>query len=91
VVFRESTPRLEITLDAMDVFSSSAHARRSRLLLQMAFGPNVRVGVLAARPSGFDPDAWWRTSSGVQSIIFQSLGYAWLKMLLLAWIAGFPE
>jgi hypothetical protein len=70
VMFRESAQRLGITLDAVDIISSGPHARRSRLLFQMALGPKVRVGVLAARPSEFDPDAWWRTSKGVEQMVF---------------------
>jgi len=79
VIFRESAQRLGITLDSIDIFSSGPHARRSRLLFQMALGQKVRVGVLAARPSGFNPDAWWRASSGVEAMVFQSLGFVWVK------------
>ncbi len=79
VMFRESAQRLGITLDAVDIFSSGPHARRSRLLFQMALGPKVRVGVLAARPSDFEPEAWWRTSVGVENVFFQSFGFIWVK------------
>lgn len=79
VMLRDSAQRLGITLDAIDIFSSGPHARRSRLLYQMALGQKVRVGILAARPSGFDPDTWWRTSMGVEEMVFQSLGFVWVK------------
>lgn len=79
VMFRESAKRLGITLDAVDVFSAGPHARRSRLLFQMALGNKVHVGILAARPKGFDPDAWWRTSDGVEQMFFQSFGFVWVK------------
>ena len=79
VMFRESAQRLGIRLDAVDVFSSGPHARRSRLLFQMALGQNVRVGILSARPSRFHPEAWWRTSEGVEQIFFQTFGFVWVK------------
>lgn len=79
VILRESAQRLGIKLDAIDLFSSGAHARRSRLLFQLALGPKVNVGVLAAKPDGYDPEVWWRTSKGVESIIFQSIGLIWVK------------
>jgi uncharacterized SAM-binding protein YcdF (DUF218 family) len=79
VMFRESAQRLGITLDAVDIFSSGPHARRSRLLFQMALGQEVRVGILAARPSDFEPESWWRTSVGVEKMLFQSFGFAWVK------------
>lgn len=79
VVLRNSAQQLGMNLDAIDLFSAGAHARRSRLLFQMAFGPEVRVGVLAARPTEYDPDAWWRASSGMESMVLQSIGMIWVK------------
>jgi uncharacterized SAM-binding protein YcdF (DUF218 family) len=79
VVLRDSAQQLGITLDAIDLFSSGAHSRRSRLLFQMAFGQEVRIGVLAGRPDDYDPEAWWRSSSGVESMVFQSIGLLWVK------------
>ncbi len=79
VMLRESAQRLGIKLDAIDVYSSGAHARRSRLLYQLALGKRIRVGVLAARPEDYDPEAWWRTSNGVESIVFQTIGLLWVK------------
>jgi len=79
VTFRESAQRLGISLDAVDVFSAGPHARRTRLLFQMALGPGVRVGVFSARPTDFDPEAWWRTRAGVEQMIYQSFGFVWVK------------
>jgi hypothetical protein len=79
VIFRESAQRLGITLDAVDVFTAGPHARRSRLLFQMALGPMVRVGVLAARPADYAPESWWRTSAGVEQMLFQAFGFVWVK------------
>lgn len=79
VMLRESAQRLGIALDTVDVFSSGPHARRSRLLFQMALGQKVRVGILAARPGKFDPEIWWRTSEGVEQMFFQSFGFMWVK------------
>jgi hypothetical protein len=79
VIFRESAQRLGITLDAVDVFTAGPHARRSRLLFQMALGPKVRVGVLAARPADYAPESWWRTSAGVEQMLFQAFGFVWVK------------
>ena len=79
MMFRESANKLGIKLDAIDLFTSGPHARRSRLLYQMALGQKVRVGILAARPSGFDQEAWWRTSYGVETMVFQTIGFVWVK------------
>jgi len=79
VVLRDSANRLGISLSAIDLFSSGAHSRRSRLLFQMAFGQKVPIGIFAARPGDYDPEAWWRSSSGVESIVFQSIALLWVK------------
>jgi uncharacterized SAM-binding protein YcdF (DUF218 family) len=79
VMLRESAQRLGIKLEAIDLFSSGAHARRSRLLFRMALGTKVIVGVLAAKPESYDPEAWWLTSKGVESIVFQAIGLVWVK------------
>jgi uncharacterized SAM-binding protein YcdF (DUF218 family) len=79
VMFRKALQLSGTALDAIDLFSSGTHARRSRLLFQMALGPSVRVGVLAARPDDYDAEAWWRTTVGMSSIVIQSLGLAWVK------------
>ena len=50
VVVRDWLRRQDDKLDAVDLFSGSVHARRSRLVFQMAFGPEVDVGIIAAAP-----------------------------------------
>lgn len=69
-----------LALDALDVFSAGAHARRSRKLYRLAFGPEVRIGVLAARPSGYDAEGWWQTLTGVREVLDQALGLAWVTL-----------
>jgi hypothetical protein len=79
VMVREWAKRSGLTLDAIDVFTSAAHARRSRLLYRLAFGPNVEVGVFAARASYYDAEAWWRTSTGAKDVITEAVGLLWMK------------
>lgn len=79
ISFREAAKKSGITLDTVDVFSAGPHARRSRLLFQIALGQKVHVGILSARPSGYAPETWWRTSAGVEQMVFQSFGFVWVK------------
>jgi len=77
VMVRDWATTNDVTLGALDLFSAGAHARRSRILYQMAFGPSVAVGVLSARPRDYDPRHWWRTSAGATSVIEETLGLLW--------------
>ncbi len=64
---------------SVDVFSFSAHARRSRLLYAMALGPGIEVGVYASRDLGYDPDRWWKSSNGVRKVCDELIGYIYAK------------
>jgi uncharacterized SAM-binding protein YcdF (DUF218 family) len=79
VELRDSAQKFGINLESLDIFSSGMHSRRSRMLFQMALGPKVHVGVLSGRPGDYDPDAWWRSSSGVESMVFQTIGLIWAE------------
>lgn len=62
---------------AFDLFSSGAHTRRSHLLYRMAFGPEIKIGILAAKPSNYDPRRWWQTSAGARAVLGESIGWLW--------------
>jgi uncharacterized SAM-binding protein YcdF (DUF218 family) len=91
VMLRESLAKSGSKIEAINLFSSGAHARRSRLLFRMALGNKVQVGILAAKPDGYDPQAWWRTSTGVESIIFQTIGLIWVKCFFWPGPPGSPQ
>lgn len=79
VMVREWAKRESADLKAIDVFSSGAHSRRTRLLYRMAFGPDVAVGIYAARPDNYDPARWWRSSLGAEAVLAETLKLAWTK------------
>src|SRR4051812_37479071 len=49
VMVRDWARLSTIALPAVDILSVGPHARRSRLLYQLAFGPSMKIGVMAAR------------------------------------------
>lgn len=63
------------------LISEGPHARRSRLLLQMAVGKNVEVGVTAIPVPDYDPEHWWRSSAGVRGVIGEGLAYLYARVL----------
>jgi DUF218 domain len=91
IVVRDWARRLEPPLDALDLFSSGPHARRSRLAYRMAFGAGVEVGVLAAAPRRYDVEHWWRTSEGAKAVLGELLGLAWTNCCFWPGAAGSHE
>ncbi len=77
VVVRDWAEAAGLRVDAIDVFSSGAHGRRTRMVYRMAFGPGVEVGIVAARPSQYDPGRWWKTSAGAKAVVGEALSVAW--------------
>jgi hypothetical protein len=85
VVVRDWAQQSQLALPAVDVFSIGPHARRSRLLYQLAFGPTVKVGVWAASQASY-PTSWWRTSTGVREVLDQAIALAWVEIFF--WPSG---
>jgi hypothetical protein len=73
--FREhNTP-----VHSINVLTEDAHARRTRLLYQEAFGKNVAVGVIAVSTPDYDSTQWWRYSDGVREVIGESIAYIYAR------------
>jgi hypothetical protein len=77
VVVRDWAARQQVRLDAVDLFSVGVHARRSRMMFRAAFGPPVEVGVISAQPVYYDPQHWWKTSSGAKLVLGESISLVW--------------
>lgn len=77
VVVRDWIRREGLNPDAIDVYSSGVHARRSRMVYRLTFGPSVEVGMLAAIPRSYDLEHWWRTSQGTKTVIDETMSLAW--------------
>jgi uncharacterized SAM-binding protein YcdF (DUF218 family) len=64
---------------SINVLTEDAHARRTRLLYQKAFGKNVAVGIIAVSNPDYNPTQWWRYSDGVREIIGESIAYIYAR------------
>ena len=60
--------------DSFDIISSSVHARRTQQLYQMAFGDNVKVGIVAIAPQRYSLQSWWQSSEGIKSALAEIVG-----------------
>jgi hypothetical protein len=66
-----------VMVNSLDVFSGGTHGRRTQMLYRLAFGPSVSIGILSARVKGYDERHWWRTSTGVKSVLSETIAVAW--------------
>jgi hypothetical protein len=57
------------------------HARRSRLLYDLAFEHTVPVGIVALDDRTYDPQHWWSYSEGMREVVTEALGYAYAKLV----------
>ena len=78
---RKALAESGVSAARINVITAGPHARRSRLLYQMAFGPETRVGIFAVEEKGFDPARWWRTSVGFRTVTGELIAYAYARFL----------
>lgn len=67
--------------ERVHLITEGPHARRSRLLLQMALGKEARVGVTAIPVHDYDPDRWWQSSAGVRGVVGEAIAYTYARFL----------
>lgn len=65
----------------LNVVSEGTHARRSRLLFEKAFGPDVKIGIIAVENKEYDPNHWWRSSEGVREVVGEGIAYLYARFL----------
>ena len=77
VVVRDWMAAHAVPLDALDVVTAGVHARRSRQVYRLAFGPATEVGVVAVTPRDDDTAHWWHTSRDAKAAMGEALSVAW--------------
>ena len=66
---------------AINLISVGAHARRSRLMFEKAFGSGPRVGVINVEDGDYDPHHWWKSSAGVRAVLDETIAYGYARFL----------
>jgi uncharacterized SAM-binding protein YcdF (DUF218 family) len=69
----------KVRILGFNIVTEGAHARRSRLMFQRAFGPKVKVGVISIPSPDFDARHWWYYSEGTEEVIGETIGYLYAK------------
>jgi hypothetical protein len=80
VMVREWLESAHMPVERFDLVSVGVHSRRSWVLYRAAFSPRVQVGIIALRPTTYDPEAWWSTSVGVKTVVPEALAWLWTAL-----------
>ncbi len=80
LALRELLRARHIPVRGVNVVSEGAHARRTHLLFQEAFGNDVPVGVISATNPDYDARRWWRYSESVRETLGDSIAYLYVKL-----------
>jgi hypothetical protein len=70
------------TVASLNVATEGAHARRTLLMYESAFGGNgTSLGVISINNHFYEPDHWWRYSEGIKTVISEGAAYLYVKLL----------
>jgi hypothetical protein len=64
----------------INIVTEGAHARRTRLLFQKAFGKRAEVGIIAVPNPRYDAKHWWRYSEGVREVVGETIAYVYARV-----------
>ena len=81
VALRDWLREHQVSVPSINVVTEGAHARRTWLLFQAAFGKNVKVGIISVPSPDYDPNRWWHYSEGVREIIDEIIAWIYAKFL----------
>jgi hypothetical protein len=70
-----------MAVESLNLVTLGPHARRSRLLYDEAFGPKVKIGVIAIPSPDYDAKHWWHYSEGVREVVGEELAYIYAKFI----------
>ena len=81
LALREYFQTNHVIVTGFNVLTEDAHARRTQLLFQKAFGSSVTVGIISVPNTDYDATRWWRYSEGVREVLGESIAYLYAKLL----------
>ena len=75
VALRDWLDQHNTKIRSFNIVTEGAHARRTRLMFEDAFGKDVTVGVIAVANPDYNEGHWWRYSEGVKEVTSEALAY----------------
>jgi hypothetical protein len=79
VALRKWIEENHLPVTSFNVVTLGAHARRSRILFEDAFGDQARIGIISVENREYNPKQWWTYSEGVREVIGESIAYVYAR------------
>ena len=67
------------SIDAIDIYSLGPHGRRTWLLFDLVLGGEIQVGIVSLEGRDYEADSWWRSSSGVRTMLNETIAYIYVR------------
>ena len=71
----------DVSIKAINLYSSGVHTRRSWLLFKRVLAPEIEVGTISHPPTRYNAKYWWTTSEGFKSVICEVISYVYAKLI----------
>ncbi len=63
----------------LNLVSIGCHSRRSRLLFEKAFPPEMKVGIISVHDRTYNARKWWKTSEGFREVTGETIAYIYAR------------
>ncbi len=81
VALRQWILNSDLKVKSLNLYTFDVHSRRNWLIFKKTFAPEMKVGVIALEPMGYAPERWWNSSTGVKSVIFETVAYIYARFV----------
>ena len=71
----------DLSVTSLNIFSLGSHARRTRLLFDLALGDIANVGIIATDNITYNASRWWYSSAGVRTVLGEVIAYIYAKFI----------
>lgn len=81
VALREWFRENGVAVRSFNIVTENAHARRTRMLFEKAFGKDWKIGVIAVANPDYPARDWWRYSEGVRDVLGETIAYLYARLV----------
>ncbi|NES69358.1 MAG: hypothetical protein F6K24_31080 [Okeania sp. SIO2D1] len=81
IAVKEWLANSHLKVNSINIYTLGPHARRSWMIYQNIFSPDIQVGVIALEPKGYNPNRWWQSSAGMRTVVGEAIAYFYTRFV----------